>query len=148
MKVSFTPPDLILVFVIVQILAHFLFPIKQIILYPFNLVGILLIIAGQIPNFWIYLYFGKRKNSLRINKIPNVLITSRFFRFSRNPNYLGMAITLFGVSILAGSFVTFIFPILFIILTNILVISIEERNLEKKFGKKYLRYKRQVRRWI
>jgi len=131
MKVIFTPPDLILVFVILQIIAHFLFPIKQI-----------------IPNFWLYLYFRKRKTTTKIYETPNKLVTSGLFRFSRNPNYLGMAITLFGVSILTGSLVTFIFPFLFIILTEIFVIPTEERTLEKKFGKRYLEYKKQVRRWL
>jgi len=148
MKVIFTPPDLILVFVILQIIAHFLFPIKQIIFYPLTLVGILLIVAGQIPNFWLYLYFRKRKTTTKIYETPNKLVTSGLFRFSRNPNYLGMAITLFGVSILTGSLVTFIFPFLFIILTEIFVIPTEERTLEKKFGKRYLEYKKQVRRWL
>jgi protein-S-isoprenylcysteine O-methyltransferase Ste14 len=59
-----------------------------------------------------------------------------------------MAITLFGVSILTGSLVTFIFPLLFIILTEIFVIPTEEKNLERKFGKRYLEYKKQVRRWL
>jgi hypothetical protein len=69
MKVNFTPPDLILVFVVLQILAHFLFPIKQIIVYPLALVGILLIVVGQIPNFWLYFYFGKRKTTLKFTKL-------------------------------------------------------------------------------
>lgn len=148
MKVNFTPPDLILVFAGLQILTHFFFPIKQLIVYPLTLLGIFLIIVGQIPNFWLYFYFRKRKTTLKIYKIPDRLITSGFFKFSRNPNYLGMVISSFGVSILLGSLVTFIFPLMFIILTSIFVIPLEEGNLEKKFGKKYIEYKKQVRRWI
>ena len=59
-----------------------------------------------------------------------------------------MIIILFGIAILLGSIITFIFPIIFAILLDRFMIPVEEKNLEKKFGKKYLNYKRQVRRWM
>ena len=47
-----------------------------------------------------------------------------------------------------STLIAFIFPLTFIIYIERFVIPIEEKNLEKKFGKKYLRYKQKVRRWI
>jgi protein-S-isoprenylcysteine O-methyltransferase Ste14 len=148
MALKFTPPDMILVFVGLEILLHYLFPIKQIATSPYNYLGILLIILGAIPNFWIYFHFKKRNTTTKIYENPKVLVTSGLFRISRNPNYLGMAVLLLGIALLLGSLITFIFPILFIILTNIFVIKKEEKNLEKTFGKRYLEYKNRVRRWI
>jgi len=80
--------------------------------------------------------------------MPNKLVTSGPFRFSRNPNYLGMALLLFGIAILLGNLSAFISPMLFVVLIDIFVIPVEEKNLEKKFGKKYLDYKNRVRRWF
>ena len=148
MKIRFTAPDMILLLVILQIIMHFIFPIIQIINYPYTYFGILLIIIGQIPNVWIYFYFKKVKTSLKIHEKPKKLVTLGLLRISRNPNYLGMAVTLFGVAILLGSLIAFIFPISFIIWTNSSVIPLEEKNLEKAFGKKYLAYKKRVRKWI
>ena len=62
--------------------------------------------------------------------------------------YLGMNLILWGISILLGSLITFIFPIVFIILIKRLFIEFEENNLEKRFGKRYIDYKKKVRRWI
>ena len=62
--------------------------------------------------------------------------------------YLGMDLILWGTSILLSSLVTLIFPIIFIILIKRVFIEFEEKNLEKKFGKRYLDYKKKVRRWI
>jgi len=148
MKTKFNIPDMILVFVVLEILAHFIFPIKQIINSPYTYFGILFIVVGQIPNFWIYFYFRKRNTTVKIYETSKSVITSGLFRISRNPNYLGMAISLFGVAIFLGSLITFIFPIIFVILTDIFVIPYEERDLEKVFGKKYVDYKKRVRRWV
>ena len=62
--------------------------------------------------------------------------------------YLGMLSILLGSSVLAGSLIAFIFPLLYIILMEILFIPMEEENLEKAFSNVYLEYKRKVRRWI
>jgi protein-S-isoprenylcysteine O-methyltransferase Ste14 len=148
MAPQFTPPDMILVFIGFEILLHYLFPVKQIVTSPLNYLGILLIILGAIPNFWIYFYFKNKDTTTKIYETPKVLVTSGLFRISRNPNYFGMVIVLLGIALLLGSLITLVFPILFLVLTDIFVIRKEEKNLEKKFGKRYLQYKNKVRRWI
>jgi len=80
--------------------------------------------------------------------MPRKLVINYFFKISRNPVYLGMVVVLFGEAIFLGSLVTFIIPILFFILVNQINIPYEEKNLEKVLGRKYLNYKKKVRRWI
>lgn len=133
--------------IFVNILFHSLFPIKQII-STINYLGIFLFILGWVPQFWIYFKYKKEKNSIETKETPNVLITYGLFRISRNPNYFGMVVSLFGEAIFLGSLITFILPAIFFILINIFNIPFEEKVLEKKFGKKYLDYKKKVRRWI
>jgi len=149
-KYKLTPPDLLLFIIGFQILAHFFFPLIRIIMSPFTYLGIPLIILGLYFNIiWVAdIFLKKEKTTTDPYKMPSKLVTYGLFRFTRNPTYLGMALELIGVAILLGSITPFIFPIIFIILTDRLVIPLEERNLEKKFGKKYLDYKARVGRWI
>ncbi len=149
-KYYLAPPDLLLFFIAFQIVSHFFFPVTKIIDYPYRFLGIPLILIGIYFNIiWVAnIFLKKEKTTTKIYDNPKKLVTYGLFKLSRNPTYLGMALTLLGVAILLGSIISFIFPIIFIILTNWLVIPIEEKNLEKKFGKKYLDYKSKVRRWI
>jgi protein-S-isoprenylcysteine O-methyltransferase Ste14 len=62
--------------------------------------------------------------------------------------YLGMLIWLVGLAVLLGSVMVFLFPILFFLLANFLVIPLEERSMERGWGGRYLGYKRTVRRWF
>ncbi len=134
--------------ILINIILHYFMPIKQVIFFPYRYIGVLLFILGWIPNIWLGIYFRKIGTSISAKEMPKKLITSKLFKFSRNPNYLGMAIALFGEAVFLGSLITFLIPSLFIILLHELNIPFEEENLEKKFGKRYLAYKKKVRRWI
>jgi len=128
-------PNLIWPFIILQIIFDHFISYR---LYSNTLIGILLIFLGQIPNFWVY-FIGIEKTKK--------LFTHGLFRYSRNPNYLGMVVTLLGVSLILGSLISYIFPIIFFFLLYFTIFE-EEKELEKKYGKKYLNYKKKVRRWI
>jgi protein-S-isoprenylcysteine O-methyltransferase Ste14 len=108
----------------------------------------LLILFGTIINIWTDNLFKKAGTTVKPTLLPKYFITKGPFKISRHPMYLGMVAVLFGEAMILGTFITFIFPIIFIILMEILFIPIEEENLQKKFGNKYLDYKNKVRRWI
>jgi protein-S-isoprenylcysteine O-methyltransferase Ste14 len=131
-----------------SILFHFIFPIKKLYSYPYNLNGILLIITGIVIVFMANSILLKKKTSVMPFEVPTVLITTGPFRFSRNPIYLGMTFILFGAAAIPGTLSPFIFPIIFVFIVNKSFIPVEERTLEKLFGEKYLAYKNKVRRWI
>ncbi|MBU3940672.1 MAG: isoprenylcysteine carboxylmethyltransferase family protein [Nanoarchaeota archaeon] len=146
---KFTPPDYLLVFIGLQIIFNYFLPIFRFIYGPFIYLGVPFFLIGIYLNLiFVYYAFKKEKTTVNPYEIPNKLVKYGAFKITRNPCYLGMALTLLGVSIWLGSLVSFIFPFLFIVLTNIFTIPIEEKNLEKKFGKEYLDYKKKVRRWI
>jgi len=146
-KLRFDFANIFLVLIVINILLHYIIPIKQIIYYPYLLLGVVLFILGWIPNMWVGIYFRKIGTSIPAGDLPKTLITSGLFKISRNPVYLGMIVTLFGEAIFLGSMITFIIPVIFFILihTNI---QFEEKMLGRKFGKKYLEYKKKVRRWV
>jgi protein-S-isoprenylcysteine O-methyltransferase Ste14 len=76
------------------------------------------------------------------------LATDGPYRFSRNPGYLGMAITYIGITLAAEApwALVMLAPATLVIRYG--VIAREERYLEGLFGEQYLSYKRNTRRWI
>lgn len=79
---------------------------------------------------------------------PTQLHQNGFFKYSRNPMYLGIAIGLLGIGVLTGFLMNLVFAVLYIILCDLLYIRHEEKNLLKIFGDKYKEYKEKTRRWI
>lgn len=59
-----------------------------------------------------------------------------------------MAAMLLGEAVVLRTLITFLFPVVFVALMEKTSIRIEEKNLERVFGKEYLSYKGRVRRWI
>lgn len=148
MKRKIMPDGYFIILIAMSVLFHFTFPTAKLIPSPYSLTGIILIIGGLLIAFVTNSFLLKRRTSTKPLERPSELITSGPFKFSRNPIYLGMTITLFGVEIILGSLSPFIFPIIFVIIINKSFIPIEENNLEKLFGRKYCDYKTKVRRWI
>ena len=62
--------------------------------------------------------------------------------------YLGMAMILLGSAFFLGSLTSLICPVIFIVIIEKNFIPMEEKNLEKKFGRKYFDYKNKIRKWI
>jgi len=145
---KFLPPHFLFLFTLLAIILHFTIPLKQIIYVPYNLLGIILIILGLIPAFWTKNHFEKKNTTILPHENPTSLSLEGPFRISRNPIYLGAVLTLFGVAILLGSIITFIFPLFMFFVLDFLFIPFEEENLERIFKNKYLDYKNKVRRWI
>lgn len=81
-------------------------------------------------------------------KPTTAIITTGLYGFSRNPIYLGMAVTQAGLAICGGSIGALVMLVASIAFTQIYVIAREERYLEAKFGTEYTDYKKKVRRWI
>jgi protein-S-isoprenylcysteine O-methyltransferase Ste14 len=127
---------------------HFALPVTRVIVSPYRYLGIVLIGFGVVVNLWTDSLFKKHKTTVKPYESPTHLEVSGPFRISRHPMYLGMVAILLGIAIALGSLVTFVFPIVFVILMETMFIPFEEKNLEEVFGRKYLDYKKNVRRWI
>ncbi len=142
------PPTYFIALLILSILFHFIFPVKKIIYAPYTYLGYIPIIFGAVLNIWSDSLFKKSKTTVKPYGSPTKMEISGPFRISRHPMYLGMAAVLLGVAIIHGTLITFLFPIIFIILMEVIFIRVEEKSMEKEFGKKYLDYKKKARRWI
>lgn len=76
------------------------------------------------------------------------IVTDGPHRLTRNPAYLGMALTYAGIAIVSNSLWALVpLPVVLAVIDRG-VIAREERYLERKFGTPYVNYKRRVGRWV
>ena len=142
------PPTYFLMCLVVAILISFLFPFAKVINDSYVYIGIPIIIGGIILEFWADTLFKKRKTTVQPFKKSSALVTEGPFRISRNPMYLGFVLILLGLTILFGNILVIFVPIALIVTFELIFIPDEERLLEETFKDEYLRYKKQVRKWL
>lgn len=78
----------------------------------------------------------------------SVLVTSGAYRFSRNPMYIGLLLTLGGWAVFLSHSLAWLFLPAFVAYMNRFQISPEEEALSSKFGQEFAAYKQSVRRWL
>lgn len=148
MEKKILPPNYFCFLLMLLIITHFIFQKYRFLTSSIRFSGILLIFFGIFIDMWADSIFKKSKTTVKPNEIPSILITTGPFRISRHPMYLGMILILLGSSIICGTVITLIYPIIFLILMEIIFIPVEENNLIGKFGEDYIIYKKRTRRWI
>ena len=79
---------------------------------------------------------------------PKELVVSGFYRYVRNPMYLGGLMLLLGEAWFFGSAELLLYTGGFALVTYLFVIFYEEPTLSKKFGTEYTKYCEGVPRWI
>ena len=107
-------------------------------------------ILGMVGLLLTFLAQLQMKNSWRLGLDDTVsinLVQDGFFRYSRNPIYLGLGIGFFGFFLIAPNIGSLVFLILMTIAVN-LKIKDEEQFLMHHIPEKYETYKKKVRRWI
>lgn len=80
-------------------------------------------------------------------RTDQVIATGLYAR-TRNPMYLGMAITALGLGVALASMMALLLTIAAAMVVGRTVIAREERYLEAKFGDGYRAYRARVRRWL
>lgn len=113
-----------------------------------RVVAIVLIVGGLLLDGAAAGHFRRIGTAVEPWKPSTRLAIDGLFRFSRNPIYVGFAITYAGLAIAMDSPIALasLIPCLFVI--DRFVIQREERYLEAKFGESYSAYRRSVRRWL
>ena len=89
-------------------------------------------------------------NSWRIgidSEHRTTLVEAGVFKLSRNPIFVGMTLTLFGLFLVIPNVGTLITLLVGFILIGIQV-RLEEDYLSTIHGDEYLQYQRRVRRWL
>jgi protein-S-isoprenylcysteine O-methyltransferase Ste14 len=78
----------------------------------------------------------------------SAMVTSGIYRFSRNPMYLGLLLSLIGWAMWLSHLLAFVPLPFFVLYMNRFQIEPEERALSAKFGGQFGEYARSVRRWV
>lgn len=76
------------------------------------------------------------------------LVVSGIYRYTRNPMYLGMLLTLLGWGVWLAHVPALAVAAAFVPLMNRLQIGPEERTLAVIFGPEFITYQSTVRRWL
>ena len=110
--------------------------------------GGLLVVAGLGLLLTFNSSFSRKGTAVEPWKPTTAIVTTGPYRFTRNPAYVGMALTYIGIAVMSSA-VWVLVPLPFVLgVIDRGVIAREERYLERKFGEEYLGYKRRVRRWV
>ena len=142
------PPTYFYITLLLIVILYFVFPIKTIIIFPWNLTGLIPGIAGAVLNIIADKDFKKANTTVKPFDKSSTLITNGVFQISRNPMYLGMVLILISASMITGTISPFFVIPPYIIFMQIVYINEEEKMLEAEFGDDWKNYKTKVRRWI
>lgn len=113
------------------------------------LISVPVIALGLFLMLWSNWHFIKVKGTGVPFNPPPKLVTTGPYKYVRNPMITGVFILLFGLGILLRSIsLVFIFAPLFVLLSVLELIAIEEPELEKRLGKEYIEYRERVPMFI
>jgi protein-S-isoprenylcysteine O-methyltransferase Ste14 len=142
------PPILFLICLALMILVRYLWPVKVIFPFPYNLLGVLPVGLGLCLGFLGMLKFRKVKTNIRPFKEADKLVTDGPFHYTRNPMYLGIATVLVGACLLMGAVSPLLGVLIFVGVADRWYIRFEERMLQQKFGAAFDAYRSTTRRWL
>ena len=142
------PPIYMLTSIVLIVILSFLYPIKIIVPFSYNLLGLIPLSFGLIINLLADKAFKEMKTTVKPFQHSTTLVTHGVYRISRNPMYLGFTCMLLGVAILMGCLSPYLVPVVFAYLIDRVFIREEEQMLEQQFKDNWWSYKKQPRRWI
>lgn len=113
------------------------------------ILAIFLLAIGFFYVAWSVIYFLKARGTPVPINPPQELVHKGPYVYTRNPMLAGVFFLMFGIGFWIGSFsFLLIFTPLFILINILELKNIEEPELEKRLGKKYLEYKRKTPMFI
>lgn len=113
-----------------------------------RLVALPLIVGGLLLDGMAAGLFRRRGTAVEPWKPSTALVVEGPYRFSRNPIYLGFAVTYAGLAVAMDSVLVLLLLIPCLLVVDRFVIRREERYLSAKFGTDYDAWRARVRRWL
>lgn len=105
--------------------------------------GIFFVIAGVVS----FRIADTSINPLRLDE-TNSLVTTGIYRVSRNPMYVGFMFLLLAWGFFLSNLYSIFFSAGFVLYISRFQIHGEEAFLRSRFGREYIDYQSQVRRWL
>jgi len=145
---KFPPPFIYFLFFLVGIAINSLVPINVNGGSTFFLPGIIFIVLGFAVAGEAFTEFRKNRTTIIPDKAASKLVEVGIYKFTRNPMYLSLFIIYLGTAFILNSVWALILTPFLLFVMNSFVIRNEESYLSRRFGKSYVVYKEQVRRWL
>jgi protein-S-isoprenylcysteine O-methyltransferase Ste14 len=112
-------------------------------------VGIVLIGLGIIPLLESFARFAWKGLGTPAPIAPTKhLVVSGFYRYVRNPMYVGVVTVILGQALLFGDVRLLFYGAAVWLATHLFVVAYEEPSLRRKFGEDYATFCRHVPRWL
>jgi protein-S-isoprenylcysteine O-methyltransferase Ste14 len=144
---KFYPPHYLLVLSLCMLLTRY-FGDSSPQTLPIIIIGLGLIGLGFLLAFNSIARFIRAKTGVVPFSESTTLITEGFYKYTRNPMYVGMNSFLLGLILILKNPLNIIFLIIFFFVVRNMFVLKEEVQMEETFGEDYLTYKRKVRRWL
>jgi protein-S-isoprenylcysteine O-methyltransferase Ste14 len=137
-------PVFVLIIMPLLIESNFIFGINII-----SIVGLMILLIGfatMILTIRMFIQLGE--GTLAPWSPTRKLVLIGLYRYVRNPMILGVSLVLLGESIFFRSYRIAVWLVVFFLTNHFYFLLYEEPGLEKKFGREYVEYKKNVPRWI
>jgi protein-S-isoprenylcysteine O-methyltransferase Ste14 len=149
MRIPRLPPLLLALVLTISMLAlDWALPLFRVLPPPVTYLGAAPVVLGVLIVLISAGLFKFRKTTINPFGEPAVLVQDGFYRFSRNPMYLGMLLVLTGVGLWLGNVPALLLAPAFVVIMTRAHIVREEQLLEDRFGDVYRAYRSRVRRWL
>ena len=149
MKISRLPPLLlVLILAITMLVLDSALPLFRVLHPPVAYLGAAPVALGILIVLISAGLFRFRKTTINPFGEPAAMVQDGFYRFSRNPMYLGMLLVLTGVGLWLGNVLALLLAPAFVVIMTRRYIVYEEQLLDARFGDVYRAYRSRVRRWI
>ena len=111
--------------------------------------SVFLIVLGCAIASWTYAAFARTRGTPIPFSPPPKLVTTGLYAYVRNPMFIGGFLVLEGFGVLFGLLsLIIIFAPLLMLFYVFYVKAVEEKELELRFGREYLEYKKKVPMFI
>jgi protein-S-isoprenylcysteine O-methyltransferase Ste14 len=113
---------------------------------PVTILGLVLFCIGILLQLWTISLLGIGIIGIPqvFSTIKNTLVNNGPFAVVRHPTYLAHTFIFSGIFFITGVYALLIITIVDFITTNTIIIPLEEKELSKRFGEEYERYKGKV----
>ena len=142
------PPVWLVLTLMAEYALHRWLPLTELLAAPWKYSGVVLMLLGIAMAATAANLFKRADTPVIPFERSTALVTTGWFRFTRNPMYLGMVLLLIGVAITLGSLGAWLPIPVFVAIIRLNFIRGEERFLSEIFGDPYRQYQQRVRRWL
>ena len=111
--------------------------------------AVIIMAVGVSVLLWCFRDFARRgQGTPAPYDPPKLLVVAGLYRFTRNPMYVGLVVTLLGESLWSESWRLLVYAGVVAVAFHLRVLSYEEPKLTKLFGEQFEAYRARVPRWV